>query len=156
MGGFRDHKSSHRKEMTSYQQNEYDQNDDFEFNPPEQFNQSMSTYNPVSNDVFRNLISTQIDHSHQGNTQMKWAAQTSSLESLVQAADSAHFVNAKQYHRILVRRNARAKLEARFAARRSDGYLYESRHLHAVRRERGAGGRFLTKEELEKKVKEEP
>jgi hypothetical protein len=63
------------------------------------------------------------------------------------------YVNAKQYFRILKRREARKVLEAYFArtrrAREEKPYMHESRHKHALRRLRGSSGRFLTKSEIE-------
>jgi hypothetical protein len=61
------------------------------------------------------------------------------------------YVNNRQYYRILKRREKRKNLKELYNLNeiKRNNYIHESRHKHAMKRERGKGGRFLSKQEKE-------
>eukprot|EP00531_Pseudo-nitzschia_arenysensis_P002851 CAMPEP_0116137498 /NCGR_PEP_ID=MMETSP0329-20121206/12278_1 /TAXON_ID=697910 /ORGANISM="Pseudo-nitzschia arenysensis, Strain B593" /LENGTH=297 /DNA_ID=CAMNT_0003632413 /DNA_START=131 /DNA_END=1024 /DNA_ORIENTATION=+ len=114
---------------------------------------------------------SQATHVAQAPAQQPHTQFQNAQQQMVAPAPRPTFVNAKQYRRILKRREARAKMDEYLNKKRelirkqrqeSDAsggkkpYMHESRHRHAMKRPRGPGGRFLTKDELIAYYKEHP
>ncbi|KAL6950230.1 hypothetical protein ACO0QE_000906 [Hanseniaspora vineae] len=113
--------------------------------------------NTVANEVkvgMQTLVECVSSENHTQEQKIQFYSEASTKE----VEEQPFYVNAKQYNRIMKRRQARAKLEEilqrNFLERQKRPYVHESRHKHAMRRPRGQGGRFLTAAEI-KKLSEE-
>ncbi|KAL1187639.1 Nuclear transcription factor Y subunit A-4 [Cardamine amara subsp. amara] len=113
---------------------------------------------PYPDPYYRSIFAQQPypPHPYPGVHMQLMGMQQQGVPLQCDAVEEPVFVNAKQYHGILRRRQSRAKLEARNRAIKSKKpYMHESRHLHAIRRPRGCGGRFLNAKKKNGDHKEE-
>ena len=67
--------------------------------------------------------------------------------------DEPQYVNAKQHRRILKMREKRQQQPKRAKALKK--YIHESRHRHAIKRQRRKNGRFVSKKNTEKEPRKE-
>ncbi|XP_027926893.1 nuclear transcription factor Y subunit A-8-like isoform X1 [Vigna unguiculata] len=124
------------------------QNQDFTF-PPPLLDQSQ-TLAHYADPGYSNLMSSSY------GPQSKTVEETAPIRIPLQldVKEEPIYVNSKQYHAILRRRLYRAKLEVQNKPiKYRKPYLHESRHLHAVKRARGAGGRFLNTKKLQQSTR---
>ncbi|KAK9714410.1 hypothetical protein RND81_06G092100 [Saponaria officinalis] len=119
--------------------------------------QAAYPYTPYPDPYYRSVFTPYDPQSYPAQQYppqpMMMGIQQAGLPLPSDALEEPIFVNAKQYHGILRRRQSRAKAESENKAMKNrKPYLHESRHLHALKRARGCGGRFLNAKKEENQV----